>query len=153
MSEKFSKPSHSARNRAARLLAVQAVYQSHFADDADPAFLTAEYAAHRAEMEIDGEKLVAPDLDLLRRLIFGVIENRADINNIITQNRSEDAPKLEPLLQACLLCGVYELTFVQATDYPIIISDYVDVAKSFYDGKEPGLVNAILDSVRKVVRE
>jgi transcription termination factor NusB len=33
------------------------------------------------------------------------------------------------------------------------MSDYVNVAHAFYEGGEPGLVNAVLDSINKAVRE
>ncbi len=151
MSEAAHTESASARNRAARLMAVQAIYQRGITPN-DAASLTAEYAAHRSGMDIDGEKAVEPDSDLLKSIIFGVYEKEDDLSNLITQNRGETAGTLDPLLQACLLCGAYELAFEQVTDFPIIISDYVEVAKAFYDGKEPGLVNAVLDSVRKAVR-
>lgn len=149
-------PPASAKNRAARLLAVQAVYQREITPTDDAPSLAAEYMAHRAGMDIDGEKLVEPDGELLKTLIFGVIEKDEDLRDIILKNRggSEDVPKVpEPLIMACLLCGAYELVFMQDTDFPIIISDYVDVAKAFYDGREPSLINAVLDSIRKVARD
>ena len=148
-------PSLSAQNRAARLLAVQAVYQREITPTDDAASLTAEYMAHRAGMDLDGEKLVEPNPDLLKSLIFGVIEKDEDLKDIILKNRSagEGGTKFpEPLMMACLLCGCYELVFAQEVDFPIIISDYIDIAKAFYEGREPGLVNAVLDSVRKVAR-
>ena len=149
-------PSLSAQNRAARLLAVQAVYQREITPTDDAASLTAEYMAHRAGMEVDGETLVEPNPDLLKSLIFGVIEKDEDLKDIILKNRGAgegDAKLPEPLMMACLLCGCYELVFTQDVDFPIIISDYVDIAKAFYEGREPGLVNAVLDSVRKVARD
>jgi N utilization substance protein B len=34
-----------------------------------------------------------------------------------------------------------------------VISEYVDVAKAFYDKRESGFVNGLLDAVAKAVRE
>ncbi len=156
MTQDSHTPSASAKNRAARLLAVQAIYQREVNGIEDAASLAAEYMAHRAGMEIDGEKLVEPEPDLLKTLIFGVIEKEEDLRDIVQKNRGgegEEVKAPEPLMMACLLCGSYELVFSQDVDFPIIISDYVEVAKAFYEGREPGLVNAILDSVRKVARD
>ena len=48
-----------------------------------------------------------------------------------------------------VLCTESELT---ATPARAAISQYVDVAHSFYGGDEPGMVNAVLDRVGREVR-
>ncbi len=146
--------SSNIRNSAARLLAVQAVYQM-IANDQEPGTVIPEYLAHRAGMEVDGEKMATPDEPLFADLVKGVADNRAHLEGLIAANRTqrEDAvAKSEPLLQSVLLCGGYELMGKQSTDFPIIISDYVEIAKAFFDGREPALVNGVLDSIRKVTR-
>jgi N utilization substance protein B len=145
-------PSTNIHNSAARLLAVQAVYQM-MSNQQDAATVIPEYLAHRAGMVVDGEKMVKPTESLFSDLVKGVEENHDHLNGLVAANRNAAADKkLEPLLHAVLLCGSFELMGKQATDYPIIISDYVDIAKAFFTGKEPALVNGILDSIRKVTR-
>ena len=53
---------------------------------------------------------------------------------------------------ACMRAGAFELS--TRTDIPprVAISEYVDVAKAFFSGPEPGLVNAVLDRIARVVR-
>jgi N utilization substance protein B len=48
--------------------------------------------------------------------------------------------------------GAYEL--VARPDVPVatVISEYVDVAKAFYDQRESGFVNGLLDAVAKDAR-
>lgn len=148
------KPSATARKKAARLMAVQAIYQMAV-NKREPAFVIDEYIFLRKNMEVDGEKMVEPDESLFRDIVLGVAERHADLAGIIAANRpkrEDQVPVDEPLLQAHLLCGAYELLAHQDVDFPVIISSYVDVAKAFFEGHEPKLINAVLDSVRKVTR-
>jgi N utilization substance protein B len=52
------------------------------------------------------------------------------------------------LLRLILRCGVFELKYKTA-EKAIIINDYVNIAKAFYQLKEPAFVNAILDKFAK----
>jgi len=156
-------PSHrtvpeAVRRSAARLMAVQAVYQIMTGEeDQIPEMVVEEYLLHRAGMELEGEVMAAPDPDLFKSLVTGVMAEKAGIEKAIDAVRSpkaggEDHTPLEPLLKAIVLCGAYELASDKKTDFPILLSDYVDVAKAFFGGREPALVNALLDSIRKTVR-
>ena len=153
--ESLSKPSATARRKAARLMAVQALYQMSV-NHKEPLFVVEEYLHLRRNMEVDGETMVEPDTDLFRNIVLGVAERIEDLDGIVAANRpsrGEDVPVVEePLLKSVFLCGAYELLVRTDIDAPLIISSYVEVAKAFFAGKEPGLVNAVLDSIRKVVR-
>lgn len=153
MNEPAQKPSATARNKAARLMAVQAVYQMAV-NHKEAAFVIDEYLHLRAGMEVDGEEMVKPDESLFRDIVLGVAERHSDLLNIVEANRpkKEGGQPNEPLLMAHFLCGTYELLSHQSIDFPVIISGYVDVAKAFFEGPEPKLINAVLDSARKVIR-
>ncbi len=56
------------------------------------------------------------------------------------------------MLRAILRAGAYELMFRRDVPVRVAISEYVDVAHSFYAGDEPGLVNAVLDRVARTAR-
>jgi N utilization substance protein B len=150
-----SKPSATARKKAARLMAVQAVYQMAV-NNREPALIIDEYLFLRKNMEVEGEKMVEPDESLLRDIVLGVAERLDDLSGIVAANRPQKEEGLthsyEPLLKAHLLCGTYELVSHQDIDFPLIISSYIEVAKAFFPGHEPALINGILDSVRKVTR-
>ncbi len=148
------KPSATAMRNAARLMAVQAVYQMAVNNEAAPLIVN-EYLGLRKNMEFEGETLVAPDESLFRDIVIGVSERIEDLAEIVSANKTQregQLPQSEPLLQSVLLCGAYELLSHQDIDYPVIISSYVDVAKAFFTGHEPKLINGILDSIRKVTR-
>lgn len=149
-----SKPSATARKKAARLMAVQAVYQMAV-NRREPAFVIDEYIFLRKNMEVEGERMVEPDESLFRDIVLGVAERHEDLTGIVAANRPKREDQVvvdEPLLEAHLLCGAYELLAHQDIDFPVIISAYVDVAKAFFAGHEPKLINAVLDSIRKVTR-
>jgi N utilization substance protein B len=151
------KASPVAMRNSARLMAVQAVYQMSV-NRKEAAFVVDEYLFHRKGEVIDGEELIAPDASLFTNIVLGVTERKEDLIGIIQSNRpqkkDEDSVSsaLEPLLMAVALCGVYELLAHKDVDAPIIISTYVDVTKAFFQGNEPGLINGLLDSARKVIR-
>ncbi len=62
------------------------------------------------------------------------------------------AERLEVLLQAILQCGVFELLSQPSVPARVVISEYLAVADAFFEGKEPGLVNAVLDRIARLLR-
>ena len=56
------------------------------------------------------------------------------------------------LLRVILRAGAYELA--QRTDVPpkVAITEYVDLAHDFFGGREPALVNGVLDRLARSVR-
>ena len=55
-------------------------------------------------------------------------------------------------MRAILRAGAYEL--IARADVPVatVISEYVDVADAFYDQREKGFVNGLLDSIARDAR-
>jgi N utilization substance protein B len=55
-------------------------------------------------------------------------------------------------MRAILRAGAYQL--VPRPDVPIasVISEYVDVAHAFFDKRESGFVNGLLDAIAKATR-
>lgn len=153
--ETVRKPSVKARILSARLSAVQALYQA-MQNDQPIKDAANEFMEDRLEMEIDGEKLVAPDSVALKAILYGVDERFSDLEAVVNghfQQGKEDAnKKIEPLLKAIFLCGTYELITRQDIDAPIIINDYLNVTHAFYEQGEASLVNGVLDSISKIVR-
>jgi len=145
-----AKGSLKARKTAARLMAVQAIYQS-LQNEVSPSSLYEEYVTYRKGMEIDGEQMVEADMPTFQSLMSGITERWSDIQQII-KPRTEKIGRVENLLAAVLICGTYELLAHNDVDTPIIISDYLDITVGFFDGNEPKLVNGILDAISKELR-
>lgn len=141
------KPSSKAKQLSARLSAVQAVYQSSQNKQSLRA-LYEEYLKYRSAMEVDGEALVPPDGVLLKKILYGVEERKPELQAIVEANLKKDDVNraVEPLLQAVLMCGCYEL-LIKDSDSPIIINDYLNVAHTFYGRGEVALINGVLDSI------
>lgn len=140
---------------AARLAAVQALYQM---DVTGQGLLevAAEYESFRLGKEVDGAQYLDADPQWFRTILSGVVEEQKTIDPVIHQSLLDGWPlsRLDSTLRAILRAGVFELTKKPDVPVAVIVSEYVDIAKAFYDeGEEPGLVNAVLDRVARRVRE
>ncbi len=143
-------PSPKARNTAARLAAVQTLYQMKVTGQgADPAI--DEFLRHRMGKPIEDMEFVAPDTDLFINIVRQASTHAEAIDELIRGVQTKTGTP-EPLLQAVLECGTAELLCFQEIDAPLIISDYLEVAHAFYDQGEHKLVNAILDQIAKRTR-
>ncbi len=143
--------SRKAKAISARLSAVQAVYQAA-QNEQSMRDVLAEYLEHRAGMEVDGEELVKPDGDLLKKILIGAEERAGDIEALVQANIKKEGQGGELLLKSILVCATFELLANLDIDAPIIINDYLNVAHSFYAPGEVSFINAILDSISKSVR-
>lgn len=139
---------------AARLAAVQALFQME-ATKADWREVLEEFETHRLGAEIEGEALRAPDLGLLRALIEGAVNRQAQIDQATDAALKESWPiaRIDPTLRALFRAAGAELFDMAETPPKVVISEFVDVAKAFFPGgKEPGLVNAVLDRLARQAR-
>ena len=143
-----------ARRNAARLAAVQCLYQMQQSKQ-DAEQVLHDYMIHRYGIEEEGQLFVAADMDLLRALMTGVEERATLLHGMLTKafadgNRPFDRQEL--LVQFILTVGTEELFSHPQTETALIIHSYVEVAKAFYTDRTPSLVNAVLDQIAKIVR-
>ncbi len=147
-------PRPANKRGTARLAAVQALYQM---DVAGTGLLetTAEYEAFRLGKEVDGALYREADPQWFRAILAGVVENQKKVDPVIRQALLDDWPlsRIDSTLRAILRAGVYELMLRFDVPIAVIVSEYVDIAKAFYEGDEPKLVNAVLDRVARRVRK
>ncbi|MGB7405617.1 MAG: transcription antitermination factor NusB [Pacificimonas sp.] len=150
--QKRPKPARPSRP-AARLAAVQALYQREMSD-AKLADLLREWHEHRLGREIEGDEFADADVDLFDEIVSGVAlasdEYDTAIQDVLAEGWS--VKRLDKPMHQLLRCGVFELTQHKRTPTGAIISEYVDVAKAFYEAPEPGFANGVLDSIAKKVR-
>jgi len=142
-----------ARRSAARLAAVQALYQMEMAGTATETVI-GEFVRHRIGQELDGDTLVTAEPQLFADIVRGVSVREMEIDGILTQALTGQwsLTRLEPLLRAVLRAGVWELLAKTDTHQAILISSYVDVTHAFFSGKEPGMVNGVLDRLARTLR-
>ena len=146
------KSSSGARRSAARLAAVQALYQIDHSG-ASPDIVVEEFLRFRLGDSFATENDVAPQKDVFTELVRGTSGRISAIDETISIALSNKwtFDRLEFILRAVLRAGIYELEAAR-TPARVVISEYVDVAHAFYDGQEPGMVNGILDRVARRVR-
>ncbi len=142
-----------AKQSAARLAAVQALYQAELTGAPAEAVL-AEFLALRLGEEIDGVSLAGADRGLLELLVRGVGKERDELDDMLAAVLDEDWPveRLETLLRILLRVGALELSRRPEAPVRVVVSEYVDLAGAFFGGKEPGLVNGVLDKLARALR-
>jgi N utilization substance protein B len=138
---------------AARLAAVQALYQQEMETIALTSLLR-EFHQHRLGAVIEGVEYAEAEVDFFDDLVRGVDARRGEIDEAITARLAAgwNLDRLDRPLRQILRAGVYELLARRDVPAATVISEYVDVAKAFYDKRETGFVNGLLDAVAKSVR-
>lgn len=137
----------------ARLAAVQALYQKEMEGTPLPVLLT-EFHQHRLGATIEDVTYADAEVPFFDDIVRGVDSRREEIDARIANHLSKgwSLDRLDKPMRQILRAGTYEL--IARIDVPTgtVISEYVDVAKAFYDKRESGFVNGLLDSVAKDVR-
>jgi transcription antitermination protein NusB len=137
---------------AARLAAVQALYQMDVGRQTLEDTLS-QFSAHMLGREVEGEQYLPADADFFRQIVTGVIKSQLDIDPTIDNALSHDWPvgRIDATLRAILRAAAFEL--LRRRDIPsrVVISEYVDIAKAFYEDDAPALVNGVLDTIAKQV--
>lgn len=146
------KGSRGRRRSAARLAAVQALYDMDIGGHS-ASQVVADFTRRGATADLDGEEVPA-EPELFADLIRGVTGKRADLDAMVEGAMTEKrtVARMDTVLRAILRCGAYELSQRGDIDPPITIGDYVSVATAFYGGSEPGYVNGLLDRLARTVR-
>ena len=138
----------------ARLLAVQAVYQMDMTGISGEQAMN-EFIRHRLATPGEDDEAFAPaDRSLFVAVVGGVARDRQELDQAISGSLDPAwaIERLETVLLAILRCGVFELRSRPGVPTRAVISEYIDIAHAFYGGKEPALVNAVLDRIAKVLR-
>ncbi|OPB31598.1 transcription antitermination factor NusB [Bartonella sp. AR 15-3] len=135
---------------AARLAAVQALYQMDIVGIGVREVI-AEYKAYRLGKDIDGSQYLDADFQWFRSIVVGVVKDQKQLDPMLHQQLSEEwaLSRLDSTLRAILRAGLWELINRKDVPVAVIMNEYVDIAKAFFESNEPRLVNAVLDSIAK----
>lgn len=143
-----------SRKTESRIAAVKALYANEMSgEDNDVEVLISDivdyYATEEEFMNIKLEK------KFLSKLVRGVYEHMEAMDNLIIPKIAESwsYERIGPVLRAILRAAVYELTTLRGIPYKVIISEYVAITRSFFDDKEVGFINGILDKIAHEVRQ
>ena len=118
-----------------------------------PVLLT-EFHHHRLGTMIEGAQYRDADGAFFDDVVKGADARLAEIDGLIEAHLSAGwtLDRLDRPMRQILRCGVYEL--VARPDIPTatVINEYVDVAHAFYEKREAGFVNGLLDAIARKVR-
>jgi len=136
-----------AARHAARLAAVQAIYQMELTSLEAEAVID-EFVEHRFA---ESGSTTMPDADFFAELVRGVPQKQKEIDRAIAKYLAADwkFSRIDSILRAILRAGSYEL--IARTDVPakVVIDEYLDITHAFFQGDEPGFVNAALDKLAR----
>ena len=138
---------------AARLAAVQALYQLEM--EATPlAQLLHEFHQHRLGATIEDATYAEAEVAFFDDIVTGTDARREEIDDLITGRLAEgwSLARLDKPMKAILRVGTYELIARPDVPTATVISEYIDVAHAFFDKRETGFVNGLLDSIAKTAR-
>ena len=141
------------RRGAARLAAVQALYQMDIAG-AGLNEIFAEFESHWIGREVEGAEYLPAEAAFFRDVVSGVVREQRRLDPLIDAALARGWPlkRIEALLRAVLRAGAYELDRRRDVPARVVVSEYADVANAFVDADETGMVNAVLDQLARQIR-
>lgn len=148
-----SPPSKGSARSSSRLAAVQALYQMEMNDESAPDTVE-EFINHRLGAVIEDDHYADADVAFFADLVKGVEERAKEIDAHLTGSLAKNwtLARIEPVARAILRAGTYELIGRPDVPTSVIINEYIDVAKAFFEDSKPGFINGVLDKLAKVIR-
>ena len=145
--------SRSERRAAARLAAVQALYQMDVAKTGIHEIL-AEFESHWIGREVEGEQYKPAEVAFFRAILEGVLAEQTDVDVLVDRALQQGWPlrRVEAVLRAILRAGAFELMSRKDVPARVAIVEYTDIAGAFFDGEEVGMVNAVMDTLARRLR-
>ncbi len=147
------KPDRRQMKSAARLYAVQALFQmEHSSLGVDR--VRVEFEDHRFGAVYEGDEMAEGDVDLFRALLDTAVSRQARIDQLADRAIVEKwrIDRIDPTLRALFRAAGAELVIAE-TPPKVVISEFVDVAKAFFpEGREPRFVNGVLDHMAREAR-
>lgn len=147
------KPDQRKARSAARLAAVQALYQLEMEGTVLERLLD-EFHQHRLGAEIEGDLYAQAEVAFFDDIVKGACARRDEIDALLSTKLAEGwrLERLDKTMRQILRAGAWELMARADVPTPTVITEYVDVAHAFFESREAKFVNGVLDSVAKVVR-
>ena len=138
--------------RQARRFAVQATFQYFFSEDKINNVLE-EFSGYRVSQQ--QSKLQKYDKKFFLSIVRGVDEYRLDIGKLIEANLAKEweLNRIDLTMKSIICLAVFELNFFVKIPYKVIINEYVTIARMYFDDKDTGFINGILDNIARKVRK
>ncbi|WP_121116513.1 transcription antitermination factor NusB [Croceibacterium ferulae] len=149
----MSNKSKSVARSAARLAAVQALYQREMEKTPLPMLLD-EFHQHRLGRPIEEEPIEQAELAFFDDVVKGALARAEEIDTLVESKLASgwSLTRLDRTMKQILRCGTYELLARHDVPVGTVISEYLDIAHAFFDARETKFANGVLDAVAKAVR-
>ena len=150
---KPGKPDRRALSAAARVYAVQALFQMEAADQSADRVVR-EFADWRIGVDYEEGTSPEADEDLFRRIVDATVNWQARIDQMTDRALVAKWPiaRIDPTLRALFRAAGAELVETQ-TPPRVVITEFVQIAQAFFpEGKESKFVNAVLDHMAREAR-
>lgn len=133
---------------AARLAAVQALYQMDVGETSLEETLV-QFGSRFADPVVDGDEYLPRDADYFKQIVKGVLKHQLQLDPLVDEALAEGWPmaRIDATLRAVMRAGAFELMHKLDVPAKVVITEYVDVAKAFFEGTEAGMVNGVLDRI------
>ena len=111
--------------------------------------LTDEYLIEISRLN----KTEKADKNHLIKILRGVTKNQKDIDLNINDNLiGWSLSRIDSVSRAILRSALYELRECNDIPVKVVINEYIEISKSFFEGDEPNFINGILDKISKIYR-
>lgn len=147
-SKRNPSPRSGSARSAARLAAVQALYQMDMTA-IDLSRVIAEFETHRLGKVVEGSQYCDAETQFFRDIVEGVVREQLRIDPLIDRHLAEGwrLNRVDSIMRAILRAGTYEMLVRSDVPSRVVITEYVDLAHAFFEGEEPKVVNGILDKL------
>ncbi len=134
---------------AARLAALQALYQLEITGTT-PDEVIEEFIEHRFG-GVTENGIPEHDHAFFSDLVHGVLKHQVEIDRSVAQSLASGwtLARIDSTLRALLRSASYELVARRDVPAKVVIDEYVELARDFFEGDEPGFVNAVLDRLAR----
>lgn len=143
---------------ASRVAAVQALFQSEQAGD-NPETVIDQFVRHRlgdlpGTAGFEDGRVPDAEVPLFARIVRAATRQQETVDRMLVEALPADWPlaRIDPVLRAVLRAGGAELTMDDGPPSRVVINEYLDIARGFFTGAEPGMANAVLDRLARLLR-
>ncbi|WP_428488714.1 transcription antitermination factor NusB [Rhodopila sp.] len=144
---------------ASRVAAVQALFQAEQAGDNAEAVIE-QFVRHRlgvlaGQDGFEDGRIPDAEVPLFSRVVREAVRRQDVIDPLLVDALPADWPlgRIDPVLRALMRAGAAELSMTDGPPAKVVINEYLDIARGFFTGPEPGLANAVLDRLARSLRE
>lgn len=143
---------------ASRVAAVQALFQIDQAQE-NPETVIDQFVRHRLGEKLGDDgyedgRIPDAEVPLFAQVVRGAVRQQDTIDGMVSVALPSDWPlaRIDPVLRALLRAGGAELAGTDGVPAKVVINEYLDIARGFFTGPEPGLANAVLDRLARLLR-